>query len=209
MQCGIYKIYWSNNPSGKPYFGSTIRPFSTREKEHRKLLKKGTHPNKCMQRYANKYGNDNIVFQHVHSFNLGEISLLELRELEQSILNSYSDGFHKKLANGTRNAYGADESHTRNLKATYGRKISIEGVQYPSVGEAIRTLNMPDSKIRYRLNSQSTKWQHWKFVSEPLKSHRKTNSDSKSVTIDGITYSSIYEASRLTGKSTYYIRMHY
>lgn len=207
MFCGIYKITWKGYPEAKPYFGSTIRPFKIREREHLKRLSSGKHSNKCLSNYWKKYGKKSFSFELFKKFEIGSISLEDLRKLEQEILNSYSENFYHKLANGRQTVEGRDDRQTEHLRNKYGKRIEIDGVIYPSITNAINLLGMPDSKIRYRLNSCSPRWKSYKFLGEAKQDMHKGNiKNSLRLKVDGVEYSSLFEASRHLGVSNFTIR---
>ena len=81
---------------GKVYIGSTTDSFRSRWKNHKKLLKKGTHCNKHLQSAYNKYGKSNLVFQ-----------IIEITQPENA---REREGYYIKLYNSINPKYGYNQA---------------------------------------------------------------------------------------------------
>lgn len=83
--CGIYKI---TSPSGKFYIGSTVDIYG-RWHGHKSDLRKRKHHCDALQKAANKYGIDNLVFEL-----LEKCSFDTLRDVEQRYINALKPSYN-------------------------------------------------------------------------------------------------------------------
>jgi group I intron endonuclease len=74
---GIYSI--SHVKSGRSYIGSAVL-FFKRWSEHRMNLRRNKHPNKRLQNFWNKYGEDAFTFEIIEAIENPTKELLETRE---------------------------------------------------------------------------------------------------------------------------------
>lgn len=91
------------------------------------------------------------------------------------------------------------------VKTANSKQVVAEGILYPSLTEAGVALNIPVSTVNYRLDSESFP----NYIRlEPKKdvSTRKHSNVKKKVSIEGVIYNSMAEASRALGCSTSKIR---
>jgi|688.fasta_scaffold84249_8 hypothetical protein len=82
-------------------------------------------------------------------------------------------------------------------------KISIDGIIYESMSSAEKILLIPRKTIKYRLEKNT--FPNYFYVGNP-NTYIKGSSKSKKVSVNGVVYKSINEASKVTGVSRVHIR---
>ncbi len=178
----IYRIW--NTVNGKSYIGQT-NSYKARIKRHFKELGKGTHHNRYLQSTFNKYGRDVFKFEILE----GVSALEELDEREIYWITHFDA--HQNGYNLTK---GADY-----VSDAVKRPCSWNGVEYASVSEAARALDISERAMRHRLGKGYASDDDARVHQERMKSVRaKEQREKLSVpTIwNGIEYSSIKEAAQ-------------
>ena len=161
---GLYMIHCLENDWR--YIGES-KNVSGRLASHKSLLNRNIHPNKALQTDWNTYGAD--LFQFI-VLNLGDewadSVVRRGKELEYIIQNrniAYNvlDGMHNP---GDKNPFWG-RTHTEETKRKIsnamkgipndklGKKISINGIVYPSITEASRQTGHSRKYIRNRVNN--------------------------------------------------------
>jgi len=117
MKSGIYTI---TSPSGNQYVGSTSN-FIKRWKSHKRLLKKGKHPNCLLQNAWNKHGEENMVFAKIR---LCELNVLLFHE--QRFLDKLKPAYNiLKIAGSPLGFKHTDETKKKNRQASLGNKHAL------------------------------------------------------------------------------------
>ncbi len=205
MTCCIYRLI---SPSNKSYIGQSI-DFDRRLTEHKNQTNKIKSLPKLYQAFK-KYGFENF-----------QIEILEICEPE--ILNEreiywiqYYDSFNKGYNCTTGgNAKFSRSKETRDKLSQYftgiyngsqNIKFTIDGIQYNSIGEASKKLNIPPKTIHNRLNSKNIKYSNYLYLDKKLIPERRPRiTNGKPCIINGIEYSSAMEASKQLNISNYTI----
>lgn len=110
---GVYKIV--NLVNGKPYVGSTATSFRGRAYEHRKLLRKGRHPNIHLQRAWNKYGEEAFEFRVVQFCPPEDCLKNEQRWIDR--LDAFKSGYNRSPTAGSTYGLKWSEQARANLRA--------------------------------------------------------------------------------------------
>lgn len=131
---GIYKITCISNE--KFYIGSSNK-LRNRITEHKRVLRKGTHPNSKLQRAWNKYGEEAFIFEVVEI--VDEVSLLLARE--QFWMDSTKPFFNILRTAGSQLGY----RHTQDAR----RRISLS-LKGRRLGETARKRMSEAAKSRTR-----------------------------------------------------------
>ncbi len=88
---GIYSI--TNLVNGNMYIGQTLRSFKERWDAHKRELRANVHHNNCLQGAFNKYGEENLIFQVVHSCDeLDNLNKLEVYYIEK--YDTFKNGYN-------------------------------------------------------------------------------------------------------------------
>lgn len=120
---GIYKIISLSN-SEKVYIGSSVNVLR-RITMHKTHLIHNRHRNSKLQRHANKYGIDDLVFTIIEQFDF--ISKEHLLEREQFYLDTLNPWFNISLtASSVLGIKHPIESRERHSKARLGQRASSE-----------------------------------------------------------------------------------
>ena len=217
---GIYRI--KNLVNDKCYYGSS-KNIEKRWVTHKNHLNGGKHHNVPLQRAWDKYGEDNFSFEVVEECD--EIFLLEMEQYYLDLNPDYNIGLKssggdnltnnpnrdkiiKKMTESVRKRYGlmADEEkkekHSQPMENNPNWRGGVS-FKYCECGVKIKPINETCINCRDKSgvnnpffgkkHSEETK----KKLSENRKGKKPTNM--KKVTIDGIIYESLVEASRQTG----------
>lgn len=103
--------------------------------------------------------------------------------------------------------YNKDKSEKmiQSVKQANSKKVVADGVLYSSLTEASKDLGIPVSTVNYRLDSDTFP-SYIRLSPKKDVSARKNNNKRIKVSIDGVIYASIAEASRELGCSTAKVR---
>lgn len=183
----VYSI--KNNVYNLQYIGQSVE-YEKRKRAHLNMLRSGSHFNHRLQKDWNELGEESFSF-HV----LEEVCSEDIGEKEMEIINSnwgnlyniirdshiggdYFTNHPDKEAlrkmkseqmSGTNNhQYGKPktEKMINSVKRANSKKVSIDGVVYPSATEASRVLGIGATTIHYRIHhSKSDKYRDW-FILE-------------------------------------------
>lgn len=167
---GIYMIHCLENDWR--YYGESSN-VSGRLASHKSMLNRKIHPNKSLQVDWNLYGPDLFQFIVLHQgHEWDELPLRRSKELEYILHNrsqAYNvyEGIHNP---GDTNPFWG-KTHTEATKQKIrnalkgipndklGKKVSIQGSQYPSIAEASRQTNHSRNLIRKRI--QDPNYPEW------------------------------------------------
>jgi hypothetical protein len=129
----------------------------------------------------------------------------------------HTEESRQKMSESSKGKKHSEESKQKISESSRGRKPSEETKQ--KMSEAKRGENHPNygknhseetkQKISEALKGDNHHFYGKKHSEEHKQKILMNNPNRKEVIIDGITYSSIGEAARSTGRSRYYIRNHY
>lgn len=168
----------------KVYIGRS-QELDKRWRAHKNMLRGNKHNNISLQEDWNKYGEDNFIFKSIYKTESLEDSIkIEQNEIDCN-LNKYNisdakmggDTFTnnprkeeisklKSIASsGKRNPmYGVPKTDymIQKTKEANSKKISIEGVEYSSMTEASKALNIGITTISYRLKSKG--FSDWNYL---------------------------------------------
>ena len=163
---GLYMIHCLENDWR--YYGESSN-VSGRLASHKSLLNRNIHPNFSLQYDWNTYGPDKFQFVVLHLGNEWENSAVRRgKELEYIIQNrnqAYNvlEGISKP---GDKNPFWG-KTHSEETKKKIGnamrgipndklgKKVSIKGIQYPSVAEASRQTGHSRKLIRNRIHDSN------------------------------------------------------
>nr|ALO63403.1 putative GIY-YIG homing endonuclease [Carteria sp. SAG 8-5]ALO63405.1 putative GIY-YIG homing endonuclease [Carteria sp. SAG 8-5] len=151
-QTGIYMIRCIDNDWR--YYGESNN-VSGRLSSHRSLLSRNIHPNTGLQNDWNKFGADHFEYVVLYMGDAWESrDLRQGKELELIVLNrEIAYNILEESKNGEKNPFWG-RVHTPEAKRKIseamkgipndklGKKISVNGVIYPSLAEASRQTNM-------------------------------------------------------------------
>lgn len=180
MKAGIYRIINSSN--GKCYVGSSI-DINRRRLEHFSALLHNRHVNNHLQNAYNKYGKDSFIFEVIENLEITDNIKEDLLEREQFWIDNLRPEYNILLVAGSTLGYHhTEETKQKISKTTTGVKKSKEHAKHISEGQRGRTL----TKEHKEKLSQSAK-------------NRKSMSHHSIISIDGIIYNSLKEASERTG----------
>jgi len=172
---GVYVI--THPESNKCYVGSTGDLYQ-RKSEHVSDLRKGNHPNRPLQCAYNE--NDKLEFVCTPT-----ATKEEAVTLEQAILDSYGNG--EKLFNVATNA-------TTPWKGLRHSEKSIEKMKETNKGVGLGSKKSPETIDKMKAAAKG------RVIGEFMRTRSKEVL-SKRISIDGSTYDSLAEASRILGIS--------
>ena len=180
MKAGIYRIINSSN--GKCYVGSSI-DINRRRLEHFSALLHNRHVNNHLQNAYNKYGRDSFIFEVIENLEITDNIKEDLLEREQFWIDNLRPEYNILLVAGSTLGYHhTEETKQKISNSTKGVKKSKEHAKHISEGQRGKTL----TKEHKEKLSQSAK-------------NRKSMSHHSIISIDGIIYNSLKEASERTG----------
>lgn len=180
MEAGVYLI--SNNVNGKCYVGSTIH-LSRRRLEHFSSLANNKHPNKHLQNAYNKYGVEVFEFEVLETIIIDDNIKKALLSREQFWIDNLKPEYNILPVAGSSLGYRHTEETKRKIsESTTGVKKSEEHAKHIREGQSGRVLTE----------------EHKAKLSEAAK-HRKSPSNHAIISIDGVIYNSLKEASEATG----------
>ena len=139
---------------------------------HRRDLRRNIHNNESLQKDFNLYGESAFSFTVLYMGEEWKERLIRIKKESQLIIenvercyNTYAEmsdrigelnGFYgKRHSETTRKLMSEQKKGVPN--DLLGRKISIEGKEYPSIAEASRQLNHSRKMIRTRINDMTFK----------------------------------------------------
>lgn len=154
-----------NHGSPMVYVGSTGYPGS-RVSQHRGNLKRGEHDNKNLQQVYNVSPDINFVFYEVGSredaYKL-EKALIDYFKPQGILLNIDLDPVnHTKSVD----QLVAFRKGTVNYIEQCSKKIMVEGIQYKSLRDAGRQLEIARREIVRRINSDKPRFSEWYFLED-------------------------------------------
>jgi group I intron endonuclease len=185
LKYDIYEILCEGN--GKRYFGRS-QETEKRWRAHRNMLRKNSHRNMNLQEDWNVYGEEMFKFSILESFSELSDSISKEQELIDSNIGigynigGATDGgdrmrfnprreetlrLKSKVFSGEGNPmFGRPktEKMINRVKEANSKSVSIEGVIYPSVAEAVRTLGIGRSKAYQRVRSKN--FPDWFYVND-------------------------------------------
>lgn len=180
MEAGVYLI--SNNVNGKCYVGSTIH-LDQRRKEHFSRLANNKHINAHLQNAYNKYGREAFDFEILETVDIDDNIKDKLLKREQFWIDNLKPEYNVLLVAGSNLGYHHTEETKKKIsESTTGVKKSDEHAKHIREGQSGRVLTE----------------EHKAKLSEAAK-HRKSPSNHAIISIDGIIYNSLKEASEATG----------
>ena len=180
MEAGVYLI--SNNVNGKCYVGSSIH-LTQRRKEHFSRLMHNKHENAHLQNAYNKYGREAFEFEILETLSIDDNIKENLLKREQFWIDNLKPEYNILLVAGSNLGYHhSDETKQKISKSTTGLKKSEEHAKHIREGQKGRVFTED----------------HKKKLSEAAK-RRKRQSNHAIISIDGIIYNSLKEASEITG----------
>ncbi len=168
MKGVVYQI--TNLKNNKFYIGSTSE-FKVRKRKHLWDLRNNKHVNSYLQNSYNKYGEEFFEFKIL-------IECEDIKEKEQEFLDNLD---FTKAYNISNKAVGGDMIKTFSLerqKEIYNKlsesmkgklpantlKIKIEDIEYISITDASRILNIHITTIKHRCNSLNLKYKDWNII---------------------------------------------
>ena len=180
MEAGVYLI--SNNVNGKCYVGSTIH-LDQRRKEHFSRLANNKHINAHLQNAYNKYGREAFDFEILETVDIDDNIKDKLLKREQFWIDNLKPEYNILLVAGSNLGYHhTDKTKKKISESTTGVKKSDEHAKHIREGQSGRVLTE----------------EHKAKLSEAAK-HRKSPSNHAIISIDGVLYNSLKEASEATG----------
>lgn len=180
MKAGVYKI--SNSSNGKCYVGSSI-DINRRRLEHFSALFKNKHVNQHLQNAYNKYGRECFNFEVIEVIEITTNIKQDLLDREQFWIDNIKPEYNILLVAGSALGYHhTEETKQKISRTTTGIKKSKEHAKHISEGQRGRTLTK----------------EHKEKLSQAAK-QRKSMSHHSIISIDGIIYNSLKEASEKTG----------
>lgn len=180
MEAGVYLI--SNNVNGKCYVGSTIH-LDQRRREHFSKLANNKHINAHLQNAYNKYGREAFDFEVLETIDIDDNIKDKLLKREQFWIDNLKPEYNILLVAGSNLGYHhTGETKKKISESTTGVKKSEEHAKHIREGQSGRVLTE----------------EHKAKLSEAAK-HRKSPSNHAIISIDGVIYNSLKEASEATG----------
>ena len=180
MEAGVYLI--SNNVNGKCYVGSTIH-LDRRRLEHFSSLANNKHPNRHLQNAYNKYGVNAFEFEILETILIDDNIKKTLLSREQFWIDNLKPEYNILPVAGSSLGYRYTEETKKKIsQSTTGVKKSEEHAKHIREGQSGRVLTE----------------EHKAKLSEAAK-HRKFPSSHAIISIDGVIYNSLKEASEATG----------
>ena len=180
MEAGVYLI--SNNVNGKCYVGSTVH-LDQRRREHFSRLANNKHINAHLQNAYNKYGREAFDFEILETIDIDDNIKDKLLKREQFWIDNLKPEYNVLLVAGSNLGYHHTEETKKKIsESTTGVKKSEEHAKHIRGGQSGRVLTE----------------EHKAKLSEAAK-HRKSPSNHAIISIDGVIYNSLKEASEATG----------
>lgn len=180
MEAGVYLI--SNNVNGKCYVGSTIH-LDRRRLEHFSSLANNKHPNRHLQNAYNKYGVNAFEFEILETILIDDNIKKTLLSREQFWIDNLKPEYNILPVAGSSLGYRHTEETKKKIsQSTTGVKKSEEHAKHIREGQSGRVLTE----------------EHKAKLPEAAK-HRKFPSNHAIISIDGVIYNSLKEASEATG----------
>lgn len=180
MEAGVYLI--SNNVNGKCYVGSTIH-LDQRRREHFSRLANNKHINAHLQNAYNKYGREAFDFEILETIDIDDNIKDKLLKREQFWIDNLKPEYNVLLVAGSNLGYHHTEETKKKIsESTTGVKKSEEHAKHIREGQSGRVLTE----------------EHKAKLSEAAM-HRKSPSNHAIISIDGVIYNSLKEASEATG----------
>lgn len=180
MEAGVYLI--SNNVNGKCYVGSTVH-LDQRRREHFSRLVNNKHINAHLQNAYNKYGREAFDFEILETIDIDDNIKDKLLKREQFWIDNLKPEYNVLLVAGSNLGYHHTEETKKKIsESTTGVKKSEEHAKHIREGQSGRVLTE----------------EHKAKLSEAAR-HRKSPSNHAIISIDGVIYNSLKEASEATG----------
>lgn len=158
--CGIYKI---ESPSGRLYVGSSVN-IKRRLRVHKRELRDGVHINEILQRAANKYGVDALVFDEYACV----LDPKDVRLVEQQIIDDLRPEYNiSKVADCA--LFDAAVVNKRVAALSKAVVRLTDGAVFSSGYEAARAhqIKSPDNLSTAIKNGWKFAGHFWKFVGDP------------------------------------------
>lgn len=181
----VYEIVCT--PNSRKYYGRS-QEVEKRWRSHRNMLRKNEHSNIEMQNDWNEFGEDAFRFNIIETFTDIDASIAAEQTLiddsmgiSYNISNAKAGGdtftnnprreeiraLHSLQTSGERNPmYGREKSPytLQRIKEANSKPVIIDGTRYESLTQASRTLNVKQSTVSFRLNSESERFRTWVYV---------------------------------------------
>lgn len=182
MEYVIYSI--TCKTTSKKYFGRS-QEIDKRWRAHKNMLRRGIHNNKLMQQEWSEYGEEDFIFEILHSYSdLQESIIKEQEYIDDELYEKYnisdakdggdtftnnprseeirklksqnSSGKNNPMYGKPKNKYTIDR-----IKEVNSKKIIINGKLYNSLTEASKELGLGITTIGYRLKANTfTEWKY-------------------------------------------------
>lgn len=180
MKAGIYQI--TNKVNGNCYIGSSV-DLQRRRRQHFNNLANGTHVNSHLQNAYNKYGNDSLEFEIIEFIDINDDIKETLLEREQFWIDTVNPEYNILPVAGSN--LGFKHSEETKLKISNSTK-------------GVKKSELHAKHIRESQRGKQLTEEHKKKLSEAAK-RRKSMSHHTKISIDGVMYNSLKEASEITG----------
>ncbi|NOU98453.1 GIY-YIG nuclease family protein [Paenibacillus planticolens] len=175
MEYVVYSITTLHN--GIKYFGRS-QEYPKRRRAHLNMLRTNKHANVRMQEAFNQYGEDNFVFEVLHTFNnLQEATEREQQYIDDQSIEKYNVGDaidggdtftrnprkeeirhlkHERNAGINNPMYGKPKSEKTiaRIKEANSKPIVVDGIVYDSTSEYARLIGVGPTTVLYRINSE-------------------------------------------------------
>lgn len=158
MSSGTYMITGCAYPPadhGDNAYGGKSEDMEHRFKTHRRELKNGTHHNKHLQNYYNKYGADSLKFVVTNEFEPGELD-----EAEKRWISENQTFRNKKAFNLTE---GGDGGATHSLEYAFVNILTEETVFGDNIAAFCRQHPEINRDCMYRVHAGKQKYKGWKL----------------------------------------------
>lgn len=181
MKSGVYLI--KNITNGKCYVGSSIH-LELRQKEHFAALASNRHINKHLQNAYNKYGRSSFEFEIVETIPISENIKELLLEREQFWIDNLKPDYNILLVAGsTLGFHHSEETKKKISESTKGVKKSEEHAKH----------------IREAQKGKTLTEEHIENLKKGYQKRTNKSPHKAIISIDGVIYNSIKEASEQTG----------
>lgn len=181
MEAGVYVI--KNNVNGKQYVGSSI-DLRMRRIQHFSKLRCGKHVNSHLQNAYNKYGSEAFEFEILEIIEITDNIKESLLNREQFWIDNLKPEYNILQVAGSNYGYHhSDETKSKISNSMKGVKKSPEHAQH----------------IREAQKGKTLSEEHIQHLKEGYAKRKNKTPHCTRISIDGIVYNSLKEASEKTG----------